>query len=105
MMSVALKMEPSVAAMFIFFTVFIYRDAGRSEFLPNSRIFYVKRNVYKFDGWEEIGHVLYSSKAVPILAFTAQTSIFMPAIFVCAYVFRGHFGDHVSGRIPGSDRE
>ena len=28
-------------AMFIFFfTVFIYRDAGRSEFLPNSQIFY-----------------------------------------------------------------
>lgn len=40
-MSVALKMEQSVApCLFFFFTVFIYRDAGRLKFLPNSQIFY-----------------------------------------------------------------
>lgn len=87
------QVSETFAAMFIFFLSYLFTGSmpgARNSFEIREFFTGIEYIVHKLDGWEEIAsNVLYSSKAVSILAvaFSTQTSIFTPAIFVWPRTF------------------
>lgn len=102
-------MSETLAAMFIFFLSYLFTGSmpgARNSF--EIREFFYRRRMhcaYKLDGWEEIVSFIFFQSGFHLGRRFLHSDIYIYArdFRLAAYVFRGHFGDHVSGQIPDSE--